>query len=310
VSTIDREALANLYVEAATYVAEHWAPGRLEARSRSVRSSQALCVSVLVTLRQRPPGHRAAVCATIAKEAGLALSAHPGPDIDAEVREHHALLGELGGGTPTSLDGLITSAAGVLTIESKFTEREFASCGQIKPSKVRPADPRFDRDHPDRRFANCTGMHAVGSDQKWTTKPAGATCRLTVPDGRRQPRRYWEIAPELFMPEVLATPRRCPFSTDAYQLMRNLAFASEWAKTKGLPWFGFLVALVDAAPRTHQLLHRLAEFTGLLKPDLRDRVGVISYERLADVLDQHGEDELASWVRTRVAAGLSLGAAP
>ena len=170
--------------------------------------------------------------------------------------------------------------------------------GQFSPSFL----PRFSSEHPARGFANCTGMHAAGSDQKWTTKPAGAACRLTVPDGRRQPRRYWEIAPELFLPDVLTTPKPCPFSTDAYQLMRNMAFASEWAKIRALRWYGFLVALVDAAPSAHQLRDRVAAFKGLLKPDVRDRVGVISYEQLADVLNQHGDDELASWVRTRLAA--------
>ena len=139
----------------------------------------------------------------------------PPPDIDAEVRELRALLGETGGGTPTALDGLIT-------------EREFGSCGQLKPNNVKPPDRRFDPEHPERRFANCTGMHAVGSDLKWTTQPAGARCRLTVPDGTRRPRHYWDVAPQLFLPPVLTTPQRCPFSTDAYQLMRNLAFAHEW----------------------------------------------------------------------------------
>jgi hypothetical protein len=90
-------------------------------------------------------------------------------DIDAEVRDHRKLLGEVGGGTPTALDGLLTTSRGVLTLESKFTEREFCSCGQVKAKKVKRPDPRFDPENPDKRFANCNGMHAVGSDQKWTT---------------------------------------------------------------------------------------------------------------------------------------------
>lgn len=189
VPATDPEALANLYPEAAAYVGKHWRPGRLEARSRSIRSSQALCVSVLMTLCQRPPDRRAAICAAICREAGLALPVQPPPDIDAEVREHHALLGEIGGGTPTALDGLTTSTRAVLTIESKFTEREFGSCGQVKPTQAKPPDPRFDHDHPKARFANCTGMHAVGSDQKPTTQAKNAPCRLTVLDGKRTPRR-------------------------------------------------------------------------------------------------------------------------
>src|SRR4051794_35695536 len=128
VQETDPGALANLYPEAAAYVAKHWAPGRLEARSKSIRSSQALCVSVWITLRQRSPDRRAAICEAICNEAGLMLPVRQPPAIDAEVREHHALLGESGGGTPTALDGLLTSGHAVVTIESKFTEREFGPC--------------------------------------------------------------------------------------------------------------------------------------------------------------------------------------
>lgn len=261
-------------------------------------------MSVLITLRQRPPLKRAAVCAAIGNEAGLALPVQPPPDIDAEVRTHSELLGEIGGGTPTAPDGLITSKHAVLTIESKFTEHEFGSCGQTKQSKVKPPDPRFDPNHPETRFANCTGMHAVGSDQKWTTQPARAACRLTVRDGKRTPRRYWEVAPSLFLPAVLTTPQPCPFSADAYQLMRNLAFAHAWAAKNGLTWFGFLVALVDAAPKSSKLRAAVAAFKERLKPDVRDRVGVVSYERLADLLERHDEGDLAAWVRARLAAAL------
>jgi hypothetical protein len=168
-SVTEPEALANLYPEAASYVATHWAPGRLEARSKSIRSYQALCVSVLITLRQRSAENRSRICAAICAEAGLA-PLETSPEIDAEVREHRGLLGEVGGGTPTALDGLLTTSCAVLTVESKFTEREFGGCGQIKPQKVKRPDPRFDPENPNERFANCTGMHAVGSDQKWTTQ--------------------------------------------------------------------------------------------------------------------------------------------
>lgn len=54
-----------------------------------------------------------------------------------------------------------------------------------------------------------------------------AACRLTVQDGARRARRYWEVAPSLFRPETLSVPRPCPFASDPYQLMRNLAFASQ-----------------------------------------------------------------------------------
>lgn len=304
----DPGALANLFPEAAAYVGANWAVGRLEPRSKAVHSSQALCVSVLITLRQRPPQQRASILGAIAKQAGFAVPAASPPEIDAEVRKHHALLGEVGGGTPTALDGLAVSNHAVLTIESKFTEREFGACGQIKAAKVKSHDSRFEPAQPAKRFANCSGLHGVGSDLKPTTIPLGAACRLTVQDGKRKPRRYWEVAPHLLLPPVLATPQPCPFATDAYQLMRNLAFAQEWAAKYKLPWFGFLVALVDGAPKAPELRKRVAAFRQLLKPDVRDRVGVVSYECIADVLDQHSEELLASWLRKRLAAGLLPGA--
>lgn len=127
---------------------------------------------------------------------------------------------------------------------------------------------------------------------------------LTVADGKRHPRRYWDVAPHLFVPEILATPQRCPWATGAYQLMRNLAFAHEWARTHRLEWFGFLVALVDAAPHASELRRRVTAFKMLLRPELRDRVGIISYEHLGIILFAHGETELADWVKTRLADGL------
>jgi hypothetical protein len=300
----DPDALANLYPEAAAYVARHWAPGRLEERSKATHSSQALCVSVLITLRQRPPDQRAEILAGVACAAGMDFPANDPLDVDAEVREYAALLGERGGGTPTALDGLVTSPGGVMTIESKFTEREFGPCGQVVGARVKPADPRYDPRAPKKRHPNCTGVHAVGSDLKWTTQPAGAACRLTVRDGRREPRRYWDVAPHIFEPDVLVTPQQCPFSTDHYQLMRNLAFAYQWAENNKLPWYGFLVCLAGGAPKADALRAQVGLFRRLVKPHIRERVGVITYEAIADVLDDAGERALAAWIRERLSRAL------
>ncbi len=109
------------------------------------------------------------------------------------------------------------------------------------------------------------------------------------------------MVPHLFEPPLSEIPRRCPFSTDAYQLMRNLAFAHEWAASKNLQWYGFMVALVDGAPKAKVLRQRVDAFKELLKPGIRDRVGTVSYECIADVLDEHGETALAAWTRARVA---------
>lgn len=71
-----------------------------------------------------------------------------------------------------------------------------------------------------------------------------------------------------------------------------------------LEWFGFLVALVDAAPHAADLRRRVADFKGLVLPEMRGRVGIISYEQLGTILFAHGETNLAQWVTTRLADGL------
>jgi hypothetical protein len=131
---------------------------------------------------------------------------------------------------------------------------------------------------------------------------------LTVIDGNRQPRRYWNVAPNLFPAEVVAVPRRpCPFAGSAYQLMRNLAFAHEWALKHELPYYGFVVSIVDAPPAAAVLRRQVAAFRPLLLPDAFARVGVISYEQIADVLDAYSAEALAEWLRDRIAAVVSSG---
>jgi hypothetical protein len=293
-------ALANLYPDAAARVSTLWAPGRLERRAAQLHSSQALCVSVLETIAGRSPEVRTAFIQTIAAAGGLAASIGDGVEVAAEVREHRDVLGETGAGTPTSLDGLVRWPGGVLTIESKFCEAEFGVCGQTKTTVVKPPDPRATGLLGGRAVANCTGQHAIGSDTKPSTAHLNVACRLTIADGRRARRRYWDVAPHLFVPEILETPGRCPFASDAYQLMRNLAFAHEWPGRSVGGWFGMLVCLVDRSPHAAELRERVELFRALLHPELRTRVGIVSYERIADVLSATGEAGLGAWVHERV----------
>lgn len=294
-------ALANLYPDAAAAVAD-WPPGRLEARAAVPHSSQALCISVWETIGGRPVSQREEILAAVFNLAGLNFGAVSGATVRTEVRDHQAVLNELGGGIPTSLDGLVEWDAGVACIESKFTEREFGSCSQPRRSKLTPADARYDPEHPNLRLANCTGDHAVGSDLKPTTAHHAAACRLTVPDGRRTPRRYWTVAPELFKPSVLSAGGPCPFRTDAYQLMRNLAFAWQRAADTDKPTFGCLVMVVDAAPGAVRLRGHVETFRGLLREDRKMAIGVLSYEHLAVLLRERHEHALADWIEARIAA--------
>jgi hypothetical protein len=113
-----RAAPANLYADAAARVDASWPPGRLEKRSAQLHSSQALCVSVLETIADRPREKR--FCRPSQKKPiSLRHSASP-VEIAAEVRRHREVLGETGAGTPTSLDGPAHWPGGVLTVESKF----------------------------------------------------------------------------------------------------------------------------------------------------------------------------------------------
>lgn len=273
--------------------------GRLERRAAQLHSSQALCVSLLETIAGRPSDVGAGLIQVIAVEAGLAPPLGHDVEVAAEVREHREVLGETGGGAPTSLDGLVRWSGGVLTIESKFCEAEFGTC-QVKTVIVKPPDARAKGLSIGRPVANCTGRHGMGSDTKPSTAHLNAACRLTIADGRRAPRRYWDVAPHLFLPEILVTPRRCPFASDAYQLMRNIAFARQWPSRPVDGWFGTLICIVDGSPYAVRLREHVERFRALLRPELRTRVGIVSYERIADVLCASGEANLARWVRQRI----------
>jgi hypothetical protein len=194
-----------------------------------------------------------------------------------------------------------------VTVESKFTEASFGICNQTRPRVDKPrAAPGTCIPVP----APCNGTYGIGSDQK---TQARAPCRLQTWDGTRAPRLYWQIAWELFRPEVLEpTGRRCPFAGPSFQLMRNLALARAAAAPRSrrvhrdrapivehAEW-GLLVAHVAGHPNAEGQLRELESFRDLLLPEVRSRVAVLAYERAADVLRQHGLGELASWLSERI----------
>jgi hypothetical protein len=93
--------------------------------------------------------------------------------------------------------------------------------------------------------------------------------------------------PTAFQLAVLAVPRRpCPFADGRYQLMRNLAFASEFARWAGLAGFGFIVAHVAGARSAHHTEELAEEFATMLLPDARRRFGLVSYERIAETQEK------------------------
>jgi hypothetical protein len=215
------------------------------------------------------------------------------PVIVCEDRSHPEVLNEKGGRSiPTSPDVLVRWPGFVLTVESKFREG-LGPCGQTKSRKTKThgkEDPA------------CTGDYAPGSDRKTETD---AACRLTIWDGKREPRRYWEVAERLFRPAVLEVPSRpCPFADGRYQLMRNITFASEFARLNDLQGFAFLVAYVAGSPSAMHTETLAAEFADMLLPDARTRFGLVSYEAIASIVAQHRYQALAIWLTQRIADGL------
>jgi hypothetical protein len=277
----------NLYPGALPHVAS-WPAGRaLDSNAGSPISSQALCVSVFGALAGRP--HRGQITTAILAAAGLEPpTGSSRPLVDCEVRGQRVLLNEYGGPNATSPDALLTWPKAVLVVESKFTE-PLGRCSHAARG-------------------DCSGDHAVGSDMKTGTD---AACRLTVQDGSRTPRRYWEVGTEIFQPAALATPRRpCPFRDGGYQLMRSLCFSSALASETGASWFGLLVALTDGAGQAAHTRAELDAFLDLVRPELRSRVGVVSYERIAWILEGFGEEDLAVWLKAYLDRGLAAAAKP
>jgi hypothetical protein len=280
-----RDARSWLYEGAHHHVAD-WEAGRLEERSAVAYSSQALCVSVFGALDRHPQA--AAIVQASGDAAGVALPAEE-PSIVCEDRSHPEVLNEKGGRSIlTSPDVLVRWPNCILSIESKFRE-ELGPCGQTesRQAKSRGKEP-----------AACTGDHAPGSDRKTRTD---AACRLTIWDGKREPRRYWHVAERLFLAEALAVPRRpCPFASGTYQLMRNLTFAAEFARLNALPQFAFLVAYVAASPSAGHTQELARQFAAMLVPEVRDRFGLVSYETIRMVAASQRETKLADWIDARI----------
>jgi hypothetical protein len=89
--------------------------------------------------------------------------------------EQPELLGETGEGMPTNVGILLFADDVVVCVESKFRVdalEGFGKCRQATSS------------------SGCRGFYGHGSDAKGGTN---ALCRLEVPDGQRDPRKYWEL---------------------------------------------------------------------------------------------------------------------
>jgi hypothetical protein len=289
----------NIYPGALAHVRD-WDAHRLDANAHVKHSSQALCISVFGTIAANQ--HRKELTQEILREAGVLLVVADEPNLECEVRDDWELLRERGGQHSTCPDVLITWPDVVLTVESKFTERPDA-CGQPKPRR-RTVDAGGEMRKA--VVAACSGNYEPGSDLVTSSL---APCRLTVKDGPREARRYWEIAPRLFRPEVIKSPQKpCPFADGRYQLMRNLGYAAAWAERAGLADFGFLLAYAGGWRRAAETKEVYEKFHAMLLPDVVGRVGSITYEQIAALLRHSGDRDgiaLADWIDERLCEGMA-----
>jgi hypothetical protein len=256
----------------------------------SPRSSQALCVSAWVPLAGMDIRH--AVVEALVRAAVPALSS-PDPAarrwrIRLEVSDPD-VLGERGGHAG-SIDVLLEADDAVVAVESKFlrdAQDGFRGCGQFP--------------------ASCRGFYGRGSDRAGSDAP----CRLAVRDGRREARRYWEVAAGAFRDEALrpsaGEPGSCPLHRH-FQLARTLLFARALAAP--MPAAGpseqragrracarrDFAALVVAPGATAGLLSRLVNgfAATTLRPEQAGRVAVAHYEDLVRLLAESGDPRAAA----------------
>jgi hypothetical protein len=265
----------------------------------SPRSSQALCLSAWAPLASLDDRHEVidrflAGCLPAAcggTTAGLAGSGRRW-QVRLEVSDAD-VLGERGGHA-SAVDVVLEADDAVVCVESKYLRDAvagFRGCGQFP--------------------AACRGYHGPGSDRTGLTQ---GPCRLAVRDGRREARRYWDVAAGLFRPEALAPgpgePGSCALHRQ-YQLARTLLYAKATAgepdapaaqggsaAAKVAPARGRrrFAALVLAPAATAGLLERqTAAFAAdVLPPEHAGRVAVAHYEGLVRLLLACGDPEAAA----------------
>ena len=177
-------------------------------------------------------------------------------------------------GSPDTANACSPDNDAAVCVESKFKVdalEGFGVCGQ-------PA------------AGTCRGFHGLHSDTRGTS----AWCRLAVKDGRRDPRKYWELGVGQFRHEALTqqtSSQVCPYR-DVYQLMRTYLTASELARRDARPFYGAIgivpqarAGAVSAGVRRFQNRVLLAENA--------DRVAAVDYEYYNEVLDGGSADAKA-----------------
>lgn len=232
------------------------------------RSSQVFCISAFGTLRRLPD--RDTILARLFSSI-LSADANGGDWTLTPEYTAPELLGETGQGTPSSIDIFCRNAKAAACIESKFLYdalEGFGPCGQTK-------------------HGDCEGFYGPGSDHKTGTS---ANCRLEVRDGRRDPRRYWELGRRYFLDTVFepqAKGQTCPLAGHSFQLMRNFLFAAQAASPA--PSFGVLCMVPEkTAARCREQVDTFK--AKVLRNEFQSHIAVETYDTLAGYLLRSAHD--------------------
>ena len=184
--------------------------------------------------------------------------------------EDPSLLNEYGTRQPTSIDAFCTTSTDVVAVEAKFDRDAMDGFGCCSQPKAKA----------------CAGHHGPGSDLR---TGANVDCRLEAWDRNRSPRLYWVLGKQYFQQSALQPQEEgvsCPLSGPSYQLMRNFLFAASYAIRERKRNFG--VAVVCPKRRRETLSTQLEQFRdSILLPEYRDRIQLLTYDYLIDLLRNH-----------------------
>lgn len=187
---------------------------------------------------------------------------------------------EGGLGNPTNLDAVWCLPGLVVVVESKLTE-DFGWCGQAKDG-------------------HCTGRIGPGSDVKTGTD---VRCRLEIADGRREPRRYWQVLERLAGGKGWpAAESPCPLARGGYQVARVVAAAAELGRRSGRDWRAVFAYPAMLLRDTRESLKTV---TQMLSEENKRRVLELDYSALAPDLLACADDTaqgLGSHLWQRLAA--------
>lgn len=226
-----------------------------ESAADRPHSSQSFCISVWGTAASKEGAVVRRVIAELLSDQALGAAWTESADLRLEYSRSE-LLGELGAGNPTQIDALLDLPGMTVAVESKLTEH-LGSCSQVP--------------------TQCTGRYEAGSDLKTHST---APCRLTIADGRRTPRRYWEVMRSLSLDGAYPEAQECPFKGSGYQVMRVIAFAAAMAREEGeSDWRAVFAYSEDEG--TRKVIDTVSD---RLLPGHRNRVKHLDYRSLANRL--------------------------